>query len=451
MLAETRGVKAGWLVTSPDDILPDHALVFENGRVSDIVPNTKVAGDRGFLDATDAIVCPGFVNSHMHMYGTLSHGMEFATKARSLKPILEEFWWPRIEDRLDHDLVRLTTEAACLDMLRGGITTFNDILEAPNALPGCLAVEGEVVERAGLRAVLSFEATERVSVANGQAGLEENAAFVRRQAARGDSRVQGMMCVHTTFTCSADFLIQARRLARDLGREAGGGLGDSIQLHLSESADESQVSRRRYGKLPVEVYEDLGFLDSGVLASQCVVMDPAEIAILARRGVRVSHQPVSNCSIGGGVSPVPDMLAAGLVIGLGTDGEVNDMFEVMRLAHLIHKGHRQDPSVMAPRTVFAMATEMGARAVGLPEAGNLRPGAHADLLVIDAGTLTPLNRRNLLEQMLLYRKASDLRAVMVGGQWVWRDGQALGLDAGRITRDLHEASLAFWGERAPAR
>jgi len=438
-MGETRGVKAGWLILSPDEILADHALVFEDGRVADVVPNSRVAGERGVADARDAIVSPGFVNAHMHMYGILSHGMEFTTKGRSLKLILEDFWWPRIEDRLDHELIRLATEASCLDMLRGGVTCFNDILEAPNALPGCLSVEAEVVEEVGMRAVLSFESTERVSPENGQAGLAENATFIRHQWERGSGRVHGMMCVHTTFTCSLDFLWQARRMARELG--------GSIQLHLSESVDESRVSLERSGKLPVEIYEDIGFLDSGVLASQCVVMDPAEISIMARRGVRVSHQPVSNCSIGGGISPVPDMLAAGLTIGLGTDGEVNDMFEVMRIAHLIHKGRRQDPTVMPPRTVFAMATEMGAKAVGLDNVGILRPGAYADLIIIDADTLTPLNRRNLIEQILLYRKASDLRALMVQGEWLWRDGRALTLDEERIARDLREAAAGFWKDQ----
>ncbi|RJQ06221.1 MAG: amidohydrolase [Bacillota bacterium] len=438
-MARTRGIRAGWLVLSPADIRPDHALVLEEDRVVDVVPNLMVAADRGFLDARDAIVAPGFINAHMHMYGMLSHGMEFTTGARSLKLILEEFWWPRIEDRLDHDLIRLATEAACVDLLRGGVTTFSDILEAPNALPGCLAVEAEVVERAGLRAVLSFEATERVTPDNGRAGLRENADFIRRQKRRGSRLVQGMMCVHTTFTCSLDFLREARGMARELG--------GSIQLHLSESGDESRASLARYGKLPVEVYEEIGFLDAGVLASQCVVMDPAEIALLVRRGVRVAHQPVSNCSIGGGIAPVPDMLAAGIPIGLGTDGEVNDMFEVMRIAHLIHKGHRRDPAVMPPAAVLAMATEMGARALGLADAGVLRPGAHADLVVINADTPTPLNHRNLLEQIVLYRKASDLRAVMIAGQWVWRDGKALNLDEQRITRDLREVAPLFWEER----
>jgi cytosine/adenosine deaminase-related metal-dependent hydrolase len=438
-MGATGGIRAGWLVVAAGEVLCDHALVIEGGRVLEIVAGTRVAGDPAFLDARDCIVVPGFVNAHMHMYGMIAHGMEFVSQGRSLKPILEDFWWPRIEDRLDHGLIRLTAEAACADMMRGGITSFNDILEAPNAVPGCLRVEAEVVERAGLRAVLSLEASERLGRPRGEQALAENTGFIREQQRRGDGRVQGMMCVHTTFTCSPPFLRRARALARELG--------SSIQLHLSESADESRFSQEHYGKLPVELYEDIGFLDAGVLASQCVVMDPAEIAILARRGVRVAHQPVSNCSLGGGIAPVPDLLAQGVTVGLGTDGEVNDMFEVARVAHLIHRGRRQDPTLMPPATVFAMATELGARAVGLEGAGTLRPGHHADLVLIAADTLTPLNRRNLLEQVLLYRRSADLRAVMVGGEWVWRDGRALYLDERRIARDLRAAALEFWNER----
>ena len=135
-----------------------------------------------------------------------------------------------------------------------------DTLEAPYALPGCLYAEAEVVERSGVRAVLTFEATERVSPANAELAPHENAGFIKRQRERGCDRVQGMMCVQTTFSCMPPFLLRAKALARDLST--------SIQVHLSEGPDESRVCLERYGKLPVELYEDIGFLDEDVMAAR---------------------------------------------------------------------------------------------------------------------------------------------------------------------------------------
>ena len=125
-------------------------------------------------------------------------------------------------------------------------------------------------------------------------------------------------------------------------------------------------------------------------ASQCVQITPAEIEIIARRGVRVTHMPLSNCEVGGGIAPVPDLVAAGVTVGLGSDGYITDMFEVMRGAFLIHKAHRQDPRVMPANLVWQLATEGGARALGLEKVGRLAPGWQADLQLIDSTLPTPV-------------------------------------------------------------
>ena len=163
-------------------------------------------------------------------------------------------------------------------------------------------------------------------------------------------------------------------------------------------------------------------------ASQCVQITPAEIEILARRGVRVTHMPLSNCEVGGGIAPVPDLLAAGVTVGLGSDGYITDMFEVMRGAFLIHKAHRQDPRVMPAHLVWQLATEGGARALGLEKVGRLAPGWQADLQLIDSTLPTPVEAWNLYDQLLLYRSRRDVRAVMVAGRWRVRDGEVLGVD-----------------------
>ncbi len=391
------------------------------------------------LDTGDSLIAPGFCNSHMHAYGYLAHGIPVPVVPSGFDGFLRDYWWPWVEDRLDHDYIRAATALACVEMLKSGVTSFCDILEAPNAIPGGLLAEAEVVEQAGLRAILSFEATERAGEANGRAGLEENASFFRMQEARrkrGEKPlVRGMMCIHTTFSCSIPFLERARTMATDLG--------SGLQMHLSESVYEPVVSMRRYGKRPVALYDEIGFLGPDILASQCVQVSSQEIATLIRRGVRVSHMPLSNCEVGGGVAPVPDFLAAGARLGLGSDGYINNFFEVMRGAFLIHKAYRQDSTVMPAPTVVDLATRGGAAAMGL-NAGELAPGRLADIIVVDAGTPTPITPGNAFDQYVLYRTASDVRHVMVGGRLVVRDGRILTLDEGEVIARAREAARRFW-------
>lgn len=391
------------------------------------------------VDATDCVITPSFVNAHHHMYGVLSHGIPLDESPEGFLPFLEDFWWPQIEDRLTHDLIAAATDWACLEMVRSGVTTFYDCLEAPYALPGALEAEANVVRRWGLRAVLSFEATERLDPENGELGLRENARFIdacRNQSDPGGGLVSGMMCFHTSFTCSADFIRRALALANE--RDA------RVHMHLSEGTYEPEYCLSEFGMRPAAYYDQLGILGSHVLASQCVQIDKNEIDLLARRGVHVSHQPVSNCEVGGGFAPVPEMLNAGVNVAVGTDGYVNNMFEVMRSAALMPKARLLDPGTMPAARVWTMATRNGARALGFDDIGTLTPGQSADLLLIDADLPTPLAGHNVPEQLLLWRNRGDLRGVMCAGEWLLRDGEVLGVDEETVRTKANEAAARLW-------
>jgi len=404
------------------------------------------------VEATGQTLAPGFVDAHTHLYGVLAHGIPLHKAPSGFWPFLTDFWWPLVEDRLDHELICAATDLNLGQMLRGGTTSFYDITEAPNALPGCLSAQAEVVRKRGIRGILSFEATERASKANGQLGLRENLDFIRacrtddRQSAidRGQSSidrglssiVHGLMCYHTTFTCSADFIRQAFELAA--GEDA------LVHMHASEGTYEPENALRNFGGRTFEYYDRLGVAGPNMQASQCVRITPAEIEIIAGRGVRVTHMPLSNCEVGGGIAPVPDLVAAGVTVGLGSDGYITDMFEVMRGAFLIHKAYRQDPRVMPAGLVWQLATEGGARALGLEKVGWLAPGWQADLQLIDSILPTPVGAWNLYDQLLLYRSRRDVRAVMVAGRWRVRDGEVLGFDEAAVRARAHEAARRLW-------
>lgn len=387
------------------------------------------------VQALDCVITPSFVNAHHHMYGVLSHGIPLDAAPEGFWPFLDDFWWPRVEDRLTHELIAAATDWACLEMVRSGVTTFYDCLEAPYALPGALDVEARIVRRRGLRGVLSFEATQRVSPENGELGLRENARFIDACQARG-GLVSGMMCIHTTFTCSADFIRRAFALA--------GERNARVHMHLSEGTYEPEHCLTHFGVRPAMYYDQLGVLGPHVLASQCVQVDDREIDLLARRGVHIAHQPISNCEVGGGFAPVPEMLSAGANVALGTDGYVNNPFEVMRSAALMPKARLLDPAAMPPSSVWTMATKGGARALGFGDLGTLAPGCQADLLLIQEDLPTPLTEHNVAEQLLLWRNPDDLRGVMCAGTWLMRDGEVLGIDVEAVRANAVEAAARLW-------
>jgi len=402
-------------------------------------------------DAPGQTLAPGFVDAHTHLYGVLAHGIPSPLiPAGPPSPpyeggeggwsFLTDFWWPLVEDRLDHEAICAATDLNCAAMLRSGITSFYDCTEGPYALPGCLAAQAEVVRARGLRAILSFEATERLSRENGQLGLRENLDFIRSTKSEirnlQSAMISGLMCFHTTFTCSTEFIRQAFELAA-----AEGAL---VHMHVSEGAYEPEHALEHFGARPFEYYDRLGVAGPGMLASQCVQITPREIEIIAARGVRVTHMPLSNCEVGGGIAPVPDLVAAGVTVGLGSDGYITDFFEVMRGAFLIHKAHRQDPRVMPAPLVWQLATEGGARAIGLEKVGRLAPGWQADLQLIDSTFPTPATVDNLYDQLLLYRNRGHVRAVLVAGQVQVRDGVVLGVDEAALRARVHGAAKRLW-------
>ena len=154
--------------------------------------------------------------------------------------------------------------------------------------------------------------------------------------------------------------------------------------------------------------------------------------------------PLSNCEVGGGIAPIPDLVAAGVTVGLGSDGYITDMFEIMRGAFLIHKAYRQDTATMPAHLVWRLATEGGAQALGLARVGRLAPGWQADLQLIDAVFPTPATAGNLYEQLLLYRNRGHVRGVMVAGETRVRDGVVLGVDEDALRVRAHRAAERLW-------
>jgi len=427
-----------WLISAPPQPPRQNwGIRVVDGKIADVASNAdlrqRYPQDK-IWEAKGQVLAPGFVDAHTHLYGVLAHGIPMRAAPSGFWSFLEDFWWPHIENRLDADMICAATEIQTARMVQSGITACYDCAEAPNALPGILQAQAEVLRKRGMRAILSFEATQRISQENGQLGLRENAKFI--EAHRNDPLVTGMMCFHTTFTCSADFIRQAFDMAKEHGA--------LTHMHVSEGLYEPDFCLKQFGMRPMFYYDSLGVLGKGMLASQCVQITAEEIELMAKRGVSVTHMPLSNCEVGGGIAPIPELINAGVTVGLGSDGYIHDFFEVMRGAFLIHKASHCNPQVTPASQVWHLATEGGAKAIGLEKVGRLETGWSADFQLIAPHLPTPLAEHNLYDQILLYCHATDVSATVVNGNPLMKDGQVLNVDWKKLTQNAHAAAEKLW-------
>jgi cytosine/adenosine deaminase-related metal-dependent hydrolase len=416
-------------VYKPGYVKVESGIITELGRGKGPKSGDKV------IEHPRGILIPGLIAAHTHLYGILSHGMPVHQAPKDFRAFLYDYWWPNVEDRLDKRSIKIAAKASAVEMVKTGTTCFGDILEAPYSLPAVLRQEAESIREVGLRGVLSIEASERVDTHNGREALRENAEFIR--ATENDRLIRGMICTHTLFTCSSEFLQEARKLADNL--RVG------VHIHAEEGAYETQYCLEKYGKLPMQIYEDIGYLRSDLLVSQCVHTKREEIELLKKRNCKVAHMPLSNCEVGGGIAPVKHMIDAGIQVALGTDSYITDMFEVMRSTYLIHKGYLQDATVMPSEVVFKMATIWGARALGLGHlTGSLEAGKRADMVLVEPSLSTPLTPGNVLTQLVQFTSGRDVKMVLAEGALLVQDGTVLTTDEETARSECAEVAKSLW-------
>jgi len=435
-MAKLTGVMAGWLIVSAQEARKGYGFVCEDGKIVEIVPNEKLLGKEGILDAQESIVCPTFASTHTHMYETIAHGA--VEPDLSLKPLLEDFWWPVVENRQTLETIRITTEYASLEHLKTGVTLINDILEAPFAEAGRrLMTEEQVLRKAGMKGILSLESNERISTENGETNLTENRDFILKMRETGSRDVRGTICTHTTFSCSVPFLKKAAGMARDLD--------EYVQIHMNEGPDECKCCYDQYGMTTAELYKKIGFWEGvKAWANQCSCMEPVELNIMGAMGVGISTQPRSNALCNAGIAPVSDMMKNGIAVGLGTDNGEGNFFENMRYLALMQMGKNYTKYALTPIKAFEIATEMGASGLGYTDVGTLRPGYSADFQILTGNASIYLKENNVVQEVFWRKEPDDIQAVYVNGELVAKDGLAVHLDEKRIRQEFKDCVRDFW-------
>jgi len=345
-----------------------------------------------------------------------------------LKTWFEDHIFPAEAKWVGEEFVYWGTLLACAEMIRAGTTAFAD----------GYFFEGHVARAArdsGIRALLAqgtldFPTPDSPSSA---AGLRRICDFIETWS--GSATIRPALFAHSVYTCSPQLLTRCRDLA----------LKYKVPwvTHLSETREEVEVVSQKYGRTPVNHLENLNLLSSNLIACHCVWLTEAEMDLLAKRGVRVVHNPESNLKLASGVAPIPDLLKRGVPVGLGTDGCASnnnlDLFQEMDFAAKVHKGHRLDPTAMPAETVLEMATLGSARVLGMEaEIGSLEVGKKADVIVVDLNRphLQPVY--NVVSQLVYSAVGADVRDVVIDGRIVMQNRRLLTLDEERILAEARK-------------
>ncbi|MDP9147066.1 MAG: amidohydrolase [Acidobacteriota bacterium] len=411
-------ITGGTIVTMDENrlVIEDGALAVKGDVLTAIGFRSDVEGKYAAaqtIDARGKLVLPGFINGHTHVPMTLFRGLHDDV---TLDDWLRKYIFPAEAKNVTEDFVRWGTRLAAAEQIRGGVTTFADMYYFEDAI-------AEETKAAGMRGVLGetfidFPAPDNKSEAEMLAYTEK---FLKHW--QNDPLIHAAAAPHSIYTCSQKTLQDAAALARKYNAP--------ILIHVAEMKKELDDSRARNGTTPVQYLNKIGILGADVVAAHCIFVDSTDRKILSEKNVGCVHNPSSNMMLASGVSPVPELRAAGVAVGLGTDGPAGsnndlDLMEEMDLAAKLQKITKMDPLALGAKAVVDMATIDGARALHMEkEIGSLETGKKADFILIELNAPNAVPMYDIYAQLAYALKGNDVQTVVIGGRVVMRDRKLL--------------------------
>jgi 5-methylthioadenosine/S-adenosylhomocysteine deaminase len=437
-----------WLITMNErrEILEEASVCVEKDRI--VAVSTRQDLQRRYpeaeiIDCKGRILMPGMVNTHTHLFQTLMKGLG--------DDMVLKKWFTCMTGPSG---VHLTPEDAhvaalhgCTESIRSGVTTLVDFMYV-HTKPGMIKAVVEAFEQTGIRGFVcrGFCSTgEQVGVPRELIEEPEHAIGDAREQMRRYNKPGGRVQVGVAPNMIWAVDEKGYRLTRQLADEEHA----LITTHVAETTFELETAAARYGQTDTEFLSDIGFLGPDVLAAHCVHCKPHDIRILLHHKTKVAHNPCSNMYLASGCPPIPEMLLAGVTVGLASDGPASSnnhsLFQAMKFAALIQKGFHQDATIMTAEKVLEMATIDGARAVGLEaEIGSIEPGKKADIVVLDFNNafMTPIHHP--VSAIVYSALGNEVSTVMIDGRLVMKDGVVTSVNepAVRQTAQRHADDLA---------
>jgi 5-methylthioadenosine/S-adenosylhomocysteine deaminase len=408
-------------MVSPGAVAIDGTDIVEVGSADAIAARYQA---RETIDARGQVVLPGLINTHTHAPMVMYRGL---ADDLALMDWLQKYIFPAEAKTVSPELVRVGTRLAALEMIESGTTTFADMYYFEEEI-------AKAAFAAGLRGVLG-QTIIQFPVADAKTPAEALARAERFiQEFKDNGLVVPAVAPHALYTNDKTSLVASAALGRKYGVP--------ILIHVAETEDEVRTAREQYNMTPVAALESIGFWGPKTLGAHGIWVNDEDIAILKRRNVGVAHNPESNMKLASGAAPVTTYLAAGVALGLGTDGAASnndlDMFEAMRQAAFLAKHATKDPTAVSAKTALDLATIGGARALAMERLiGSLEAGKRADVIIVSmaAARQTPLY--DPISHLVYTTRGDDVRTTIVNGKILMKDRRLRTLDRATVIADAN--------------
>ena len=423
-------IDADWIVPIEPlgKVLEHHSLIVGEGKIQDILPSHDADVRYLFRERVRLpghVLIPGLVNLHGHAAMTLLRGY---ADDLPLMTWLNKHIWPAEGRWMSPEFVMDGSRLACVEMLKSGVTCFNDMYFFPDATIEA-ALEARMRVASGLIVIDFPSAWAADPDGYLQKGMEV------RDAYRHQPLVSFCLAPHAPYSCADRTLEKVQTFAAQIDLP--------IHMHIHETEDEIRQSLESFHVRPLRRLHQLGLLGPQFIGVHSVHLEADEIDLLASQGCHVAHCPSSNLKLASGSAPVASLLDAGINVGIGTDGAASnnrlDIFEEMRLAALLAKGVSGRASALPAQTALAMATLNGARALGLDDRiGSLLPGKQADIVAVDLSGAAMQPCYDPISQLVYSAGRDQVRHVWVAGEMVVKDGRCLSLDEAHLVRHARQ-------------
>ena len=395
--------------------------------------------DASYVDAHGGIIMPGLINAHTHIYSGLARGLAInGFHPTNFYEILDGMWW-NIDRHLTIGGTKASAYATILECIRNGVTTIFDHHASFCEIPGSLFAIKDVAKELGMRSCLCYEVSERDGMEKCDESIRENAEFAKWARDEDDDMIKAMFGGHALFTISdATFAKMV---------EANNGM-TGFHIHVAEGMNDVYDSLRNYGTRPINRLLNNGILGEKTLLGHCIHVNPAEMDIIKETGTMVVNNPESNMGNAVGCSPVLQMMAKGITVGMGTDAYTHDMLESLKVFLIIQRHHACDPDVgfMEDMTMlFENNAHIAAKYFKRP-LGVLKKGAAADVIVMDYKPFTPFSDENINGHMLFGMMGRNCRTTIINGKVLYKDREFTEIDEDAISARILEESKKLWGE-----
>jgi 5-methylthioadenosine/S-adenosylhomocysteine deaminase len=408
-------------IVSPGAVAVDGTDIVEVGTPQAIAAWYRAAET---IEARDDVILPGLINTHTHAPMVMYRGL---ADDLALMDWLQKYIFPAEAKTVSPELVRIGTRLAALEMIESGTTTFADMYYFEEEIAKA-AIE------AGLRGVLG-QTIIQFPVADARTPAEALARAERFiQEFKDNGLVVPAVAPHALYTNDRATLVASAELGRKYGVP--------VIIHFAETEDEVKLAREKFNATPAAYLESIGFWGPNTLAAHAIWVTDDDVVILKRRDVGLAHNPESNMKLASGAAPVAKYLAAGVAVGLGTDGAASnndlDMFEAMRQASFLAKHVNKDPTAMPARAALDLATSGGARALHLESRiGSLAAGKRADLITVSMRAARQTPMYDPVSHLVYATRGDDVRTTIVNGKVLMKERQVRTLNRENVIADAN--------------